>query len=144
VQATVFRGFLLDLGQVVTLAAGRVGAPATRAGNVAQSLATVICTGTISISLYLFWSPRAQYITAMNTKHLAASETWSTELRRGPVVVHVLKGIVWVTQEADLEDHVLVAPAAFTADHAGRLAMQALSPADVELVPVAHAGRRAA
>ena len=72
----------------------------------------------------------------MMTKHLAVAEAWSTELNHHHhVEIHVLAGTIWVTQESDPVDHVLEAPAVFTTDHAGRVAMQALTAADVAVEP---------
>jgi DNA-binding PucR family transcriptional regulator len=72
----------------------------------------------------------------MMTKHLAAAEAWSTELNHHhQVEIRVLAGTIWVTQESDPVDHVLEAPAVFTTDHAGRVAMQALTAADVAVEP---------
>jgi len=66
------------------------------------------------------------------TKHLTESEAWSTELPRTGVEFHVLTGTVWVTQESDPEDHILVGPATFTSDRRGRLAVMGLTAADVQ------------
>jgi hypothetical protein len=72
----------------------------------------------------------------MTTKHLAAAEAWSTELHHHHAVeIRVLAGTIWVTQESDPVDHVLEAPAVFTTDHAGRVAMQALTAAEVAVEP---------
>jgi len=71
----------------------------------------------------------------MMTKHLAVAEAWSTELNHHQVEIHVLAGTIWVTQESDPVDHVLEAPAVFITDHAGRVAMQALTAADVAVEP---------
>jgi DNA-binding PucR family transcriptional regulator len=75
----------------------------------------------------------------MTTKHLAAAEAWSTETsHQHAVEIRVLAGTVWVTQESDPVDHVLEAPAVFTTDHAGRVALQALTAADVAVEPHAR------
>ena len=74
----------------------------------------------------------------MTTKHLAAAEAWSTDVHHHAVEIHVLAGTVWVTQESDPVDHVLEAPAVFTTDHSGRIALQALTAADVAVEPHAR------
>ncbi|HET9552299.1 MAG TPA: DUF2917 domain-containing protein [Anaeromyxobacteraceae bacterium] len=80
----------------------------------------------------------------MMTKHLTRSEAWSTEVHHAGTEVRVLAGTVWVTQEADPEDHVLVAPATFTTRRHGRIAMEALTAADVQVDGVAPRGLSAA
>ena len=67
------------------------------------------------------------------TKHITKSAAWSTEIPHAGAQFRVLAGTVWVTQEADPEDHVLVGPAVFNAHHHGRLAMVALTTADVQV-----------
>lgn len=52
----------------------------------------------------------------------------------------MLAGTVWLTRESDPEDHVLTAPAVFTSHRRGRLAVEALTRAIVE---VGHAASQA-
>jgi Protein of unknown function (DUF2917) len=73
-------------------------------------------------------------------KHLTRSEAWSTAVHGAGMEIRVLAGSVWLTQEADPEDHVLVAPAVFTTRHRGRVAMEALTPADVAVGELAPPG----
>ena len=80
----------------------------------------------------------------METINLTESAVWSTEINHGGVEIHVLAGTAWVTQEADPEDHVLVAPAVFTAQRRGRLVMAALAPTIVQVERVGHPELRSA
>lgn len=67
---------------------------------------------------------------------LQNSQAWSVPVGHEGFEVHVNTGTVLVTREGDPEDHVLVAPEAFTSHAHGRLAIWALTPAEVEV----HAG----
>ncbi len=80
----------------------------------------------------------------MTTKHLATSEVWSFEVPHAGLALRVLAGTVWLTQEADREDHVLEGPATFVADRRGRLAVEAITAAVVELDGAADLGLRRA
>jgi hypothetical protein len=69
---------------------------------------------------------------------LSGSKAWSAEADGAPLEVRVLAGAVWLTQEADPADHVLERGASFTSRPHGRVALQPLAPARVEVAPVAH------
>ena len=65
--------------------------------------------------------------------------TWSGEVAGSGLELRVLAGTVWVTQEADPEDHVLEVSGAFSTTHAGRVAIQSLTPALVQVEGARHA-----
>jgi len=67
---------------------------------------------------------------------LNESKTWSAEATSA-LELRVLAGTVWVTQEADPEDHILGRDEVFVAHRHGRVAIQSLSPARVEVAAVA-------
>jgi len=73
-------------------------------------------------------------------KHLSTSEAWSAPVHGAGMEIQVLAGTVWVTQESDPVDHVLEAPATFTTHQHGRIAIQALSAADVKVDGLAPGG----
>jgi len=60
------------------------------------------------------------------TLALPDSGTWSIGLDR-PVEIRLLAGTAWITQEGDVEDHVIQAPASFATQGHGRVAVMALS-----------------
>ncbi len=64
---------------------------------------------------------------------LAESQTWSAVVGGEGIEVRVAAGEVWLTRERDAEDHVLAAPAVFRSAWSGRLAVQALAPARLEI-----------
>lgn len=66
--------------------------------------------------------------------------TWSLEVEPGATVA-LRAGRAWITLEGDAEDHVIDAPATFTAPHRGRVALWAFSPVrfDVESPPARRA-----
>jgi hypothetical protein len=68
---------------------------------------------------------------------LSNSQAWSVPVGPEGLEIHVTAGTVLVTREGDPEDHVLVAPGAFSSDAHGRLAVWALTPAELDV----HAGR---
>jgi hypothetical protein len=70
---------------------------------------------------------------------LNQAKTWSGGAGREGIQVRVNAGTVWVTQEADPEDHVLAAPCVFDSRPGGRVVVYALTPARVEVVPEATA-----
>jgi hypothetical protein len=74
---------------------------------------------------------------------LNEAKVWSSEVARGGLEIRVLTGTVWVTQEGDLEDHVVAAGGSFVADRSGRLGIQAFAHADVAVEPT-HRLRAAA
>ncbi len=65
---------------------------------------------------------------------LDESRTWSAPVRRDGVDLRVAQGTVWITQEADPDDHVLSAPATFESRRGGKIVVYALTPARVEVV----------
>jgi len=67
---------------------------------------------------------------------LDAAEAWSTVVGAEGLLVRVAAGEVWLTREGDTEDHVLGAPFAFRSERRGRLAVQALGPARLEVSPL--------
>jgi hypothetical protein len=80
----------------------------------------------------------------MMTVELSESRTWSAEVEPNGLELRVLGGTVWVTQEADPEDHVLGATGRFVTYRAGRVAIQALTPASVEVAVPASGSMAAA
>ncbi len=70
---------------------------------------------------------------------LGPSQTWSAVVGGEGIAVRVAAGEVWLTRERDPEDHVLSAPDVFRSDWRGRLAVQALAPARLELQPLRRA-----
>ncbi|HTN54397.1 MAG TPA: DUF2917 domain-containing protein [Anaeromyxobacter sp.] len=66
---------------------------------------------------------------------LRESKTWSGPAGREGLRVRVSSGTVWVTQEADPEDHVLAGPGVFDTRPRGRVVVYALTPATVEVDP---------
>lgn len=67
---------------------------------------------------------------------LTASQAWSAEVRHEGIEVRVIAGEVWITRERDVEDHLLAAPQTFRSGRRGRLAVQALGAARLEVVPL--------
>lgn len=65
--------------------------------------------------------------------------TWSAEVAEAGMQIRVLAGSVWVTQESDPEDHVLEAAGVFSTGRAGRVAIQSLSRARLEVTGAHHA-----
>jgi len=61
---------------------------------------------------------------------------WSRVVKAG-ATLYVVAGRAWGTFEGDPEDHILAAPAAFSAPRHGRLALQPLEPARFALEPEA-------
>jgi len=72
---------------------------------------------------------------------LPPNATWSLEVEPGTTLA-LQAGSAWVTFEGDPDDHLLDAPATFTAAHRGRVALWAFSPVRFELARTAP--RRAA
>jgi Protein of unknown function (DUF2917) len=68
---------------------------------------------------------------------LNESKTWSAKVHGTGLEIRVLAGTVWVTQESDREDHILGRGEVFVAHRHGRVAMQSLTPARVEVAPLA-------
>lgn len=64
---------------------------------------------------------------------LEQARAWSAEVRQAGAELRVLSGRVWVTQEGDGEDHVLEAGSTFLTDRAGRVAVQSLTRARVQV-----------
>jgi DUF2917 family protein len=64
---------------------------------------------------------------------LGNDSTWSTRVPRAGVEVRCLEGMVLVTAEGDVEDHVLTAGAVLIARRRGRLAVWALEDARVRV-----------
>jgi len=67
---------------------------------------------------------------------LPENATWSLEVETGATLL-LRAGSAWVTFEGDPEDHLLDAPASFTAPRRGRVALWALSPVRFELARTA-------
>lgn len=67
------------------------------------------------------------------TRHLAADEIASVEIHDAPLRLEVVSGAIWVTQERDSVDYVLVAPAVQTFRHPGRLVIEALEDAELTI-----------
>ncbi len=67
---------------------------------------------------------------------LSEAEAWSTVVGAEGIRVRVAAGEVWLTREGDVEDHVLAAPQTFRSERRGRLAVQALGPARLEVSPL--------
>ncbi len=67
---------------------------------------------------------------------LEAGEAWSTVVGAEGLLVRVAGGEVWLTREGDPDDHVVAAPQAFRSARRGRLAVQALTPARLEVSPL--------
>lgn len=63
--------------------------------------------------------------------HLRRDDTLSLDTRRDAVFVRCRRGTVLVTQEGDLEDHVLEPGDELTSARGGRLAVWALAEGDV-------------
>ncbi len=74
-------------------------------------------------------APQATLLGLFSLGSVALPEngTWSLPVDPGATLL-LQAGRAWVTFEGDAEDHVLEAPAAFTAPQHGRVAVQALSP----------------
>jgi hypothetical protein len=71
--------------------------------------------------------------------------TWSADVANAGMEIRVLDGSIWVTQEADPEDHIVGAAGRFVTSHRGRVAIQSLTPARLEVAGARHAhGPRAA
>lgn len=70
---------------------------------------------------------------------LNESKTWSAQVERAGMEVRVLAGTVWVTQEKDPEDHILQASGVFVTHQAGRVAIQSLTPARLEVAGARNA-----
>ncbi len=73
------------------------------------------------------------------TIDLSQSQTWSAEVGQAGLEVRVTSGEVWITRERDPEDHVVAAGEAFESGLRGRLAIQALTPARLEVAPLRRA-----
>jgi hypothetical protein len=69
---------------------------------------------------------------------LRNSQAWSTPVGHEGFEIHLTAGTVLVTREGDPEDHVLVAPGDFTSHAPGRLAIWALTPAELDVHAGAH------
>ena len=67
---------------------------------------------------------------------LNEAKAWSAEAT-SDLEIRVLSGTVWVTQEADPVDHILAGDEVFVARRHGRVAMQSLTPARVEVASAA-------
>lgn len=65
--------------------------------------------------------------------HLRRDDTLSLDVRRVAVVVHSRRGTFLVTQEGDLEDHVLTPGEELASRRGGRVAVWALEEGDVAL-----------
>lgn len=57
---------------------------------------------------------------------LRARGIYRINVGREPVQVHGLEGALWVTQENDMEDHILQAGEILTLEHPGRALVQGL------------------
>jgi hypothetical protein len=64
--------------------------------------------------------------------------TWSAAVEHSGLELRVRRGTVWVTQEGDPEDHVLEAGGAFVTTRPGRVAIQSLTPARLEVAGAHH------
>ncbi len=87
-----------------------------------------MATLTISTSLPV---SRRRAADAPDVVELPPNTAWSLSPPRGGVEIRCERGAVWVTVEGDPEDHVLVAPAAFSSRSRGRVAAVALEPARI-------------
>jgi len=65
---------------------------------------------------------------------LPDSGTWSADVHE-PVEIRVLSGMAWITQEGDVEDHVVEAPSSFLTKPRGRVAVMALAPVEFAVAP---------
>lgn len=74
---------------------------------------------------------------------LNEAKAWSSEVLEGSLEIKVLAGTIWLTQENDGEDRILGPSGSFVTDRAGRVAIQSLTRARVE-VAAAHQLRAAA
>jgi hypothetical protein len=70
---------------------------------------------------------------------LRESTASSVLVKRTPLAIRCAQGSVWVTHAGDLEDHVLEVGQQFVASGRGRLAVFALEPSRVVLVPTGKA-----
>lgn len=68
---------------------------------------------------------------------LNEAKAWSSEVAQEGLEIKVLSGTIWLTQEGDGEDRILGPAAAFVTDRSGRVAIQSLTRARVE-VAAAH------
>ncbi len=59
-------------------------------------------------------------------------------------VIQCLSGMIWLTQEGDVRDHVLTAGRVKPIDRPGRVALQALKSSRVRIFPPDPRGRTAA
>lgn len=69
---------------------------------------------------------------------LTETKAWSSEVEPGGLEIRVLSGTVWLTQEGDGEDRILGPSSTFETERTGRVALQSLTPARLEVGP-AHA-----
>ena len=92
----------------------------------------IICAGYNSTSLYLYSSPGVRYMFIMIVE-LSEAKAWSSEVDPSGLEIRVLSGTVWLTQEGDGEDRVLGPEATFVAERGGRVAIQSLTRARVEI-----------
>jgi Protein of unknown function (DUF2917) len=69
---------------------------------------------------------------------LNEARTWSAQVAGAGMEVRVLAGTVWVTQEKDPEDHIVQASGVFVTDRPGRVAIQSLTPARLEVAEARH------
>lgn len=101
-----------------------------------QMRAIPICTGVKTIPLYLFSYSHAWHNHPAMIVTLSETQTWSAVVGPEGILVRVVAGEVWITREGDREDHVVAAPRAFQSTGRGRLAVQALGPARLEVSPL--------
>ncbi|MGC3996373.1 MAG: DUF2917 domain-containing protein [Anaeromyxobacter sp.] len=69
---------------------------------------------------------------------LSESQTWAADVGRDGIQVRVRSGEVWITRQRDGQDHVVRAAQAFESSWKGRLVVFALTPARLEVVPLAQ------
>ena len=74
---------------------------------------------------------RGRAASAQTLIDLPNNMAWSLVPRRGGIEIRCERGAVWVTVEGDPEDHVLVAPAAFSIRSRRRVAALALEAARI-------------
>lgn len=74
---------------------------------------------------------------------LSESQTWSAEVGREGIQLRVRSGEVWITRQRDAVDHLVQAPEGFESAWKGRLVVFALTPARLEVTPLASPARSA-
>lgn len=79
----------------------------------------------------------------MSILSLAANKLQSID-HDAPIDIRVRRGSIWVTQESDVVDYILTAPNVHTFRHPGRLVIEAIGDAVLEISPVAESRLSAA